>query len=254
MDSFYQDYMLNNNSNSNFPSSYFTEMDKYQNYFWFKYRLDLVTYFLSHQIYDYTLEIGCGNGNNLAHLKSKLNLGEIYASDIFEESLSQCKSLQVNLLRMDCLDIPFESYFDLAIMLDVLEHIPEDSLALEQVNKSLTKKGRLLLTVPQHQSLWSKHDELNCHVRRYGKKDLEKKLDQAGFHIIKSTSFVSLLLPALFASRLFKPVKESPFEDMSISSSLNNILYRICSIEMKMIKKFNLPWGSSRLVLCEKRS
>ena len=75
---------------------------------------------------------------------------------------------------------------------------PEDETVLRQVAKALRPGGRLLITVPQHQFLWSATDETAHHVRRYScQSDLRAKTERAGFHVLRVSSFVSFLLPLM---------------------------------------------------------
>ena len=68
--------------------------------------------------------------------------------------------------QFNLLDTPFEDEFNAVCMFDVLEHIKEDALALKNVNKSLTHKGKLVLTVPSHMWLWNRDDAIAGHKTR----------------------------------------------------------------------------------------
>ena len=112
----------------------------------------------------------------------------------------------------------------------------------------------ILVTVPQHQWLWSKVDEEACHVRRYSAGELQRKLETAGFKILRSTSFVSTLLPAMVVSRLSwrgKPVESSDgMDELKISPWLNAIFGYMLGVESWFIGfGANLPFGGSLLVI-----
>jgi 2-polyprenyl-3-methyl-5-hydroxy-6-metoxy-1,4-benzoquinol methylase len=103
---------------------------------------------------------------------------------------------------------------------DVLEHVKEDERVIGQIHGALKPGGGAIIAVPQHPWLWSPADEAACHQRRYIRNELERKLQNAGFEILRSTSFNALLLPAMFASRIvmiakarlgeaFSPLSES---------------------------------------------
>ena len=85
---------------------------------------------------------------------------------------------------------------------DVLEHIEEDTTVLAEVAKAVRPGGGFMATVPQHPALWSLQDEHAHHVRRYTARGLRRKVEAAGFEVVRMTSFVSLLLPMLVAARL----------------------------------------------------
>ena len=72
---------------------------------------------------------------------------------------------------------------DFLYSINVLEHIENDELALYQIHKVLTKKGKVLIYVPAFQFLWTGLDDEVRHFRRYTKKSLEEKLEKCGFRI-----------------------------------------------------------------------
>ena len=84
---------------------------------------------------------------------------------------------------------------------DVIEHISEDEEALAQLRRAVRPGGGVLVTVPQHPRLWSPADDYGEHKRRYRRRELVEKVSAAGLEIERITSFVSLLLPAMIASR-----------------------------------------------------
>jgi len=158
---------------------------------------------------------------------------------------------------MDARCIPFENEFDVIGAFDVLEHIKEDEQVLAQMCISLKPKGLMLLTVPQHSWLWSSTDEYACHERRYAASDLHQKIELAGFRVIRSTSFITTLLPAMMISRFFlRKVSDKKFDataELKISPWLNALFSRLLGAELALIKRgFNFPVGGSRLVVARK--
>jgi hypothetical protein len=116
--------------------------------------------------------------------------------------------------------------------------------------------GGVLITVPQHRWLWSAVDEAACHVKRYSAKELERKVKAAGFEIMRSTSFVSLLLPMMLAARLVqrKPASDATAE-LRINKHLNWLFRKIMSIEFNLIRHgLNFKLGGSRLLIARKTS
>src|SRR6185312_3944233 len=84
--------------------------------------------------------------------------------------------------------------FDFAVTLDVIEHLEDDLGALRELRRTVVPGGALLVTVPAYQWLWSGHDEINHHHRRYTRGSLQKVAEQAGWHQQRTTYFNSLLL------------------------------------------------------------
>jgi SAM-dependent methyltransferase len=160
-------------------------------------------------------------------------------------------------MQMDARSIPFENEFDVIGAFDVLEHIKEDEKVLAQMCMALKPEGLMLLTVPQHAWLWSPIDEYAFHERHYAAPDLHQKIEAAGFRVIRSTSFVTTLLPAMMISRfLQKKVSDKKFDataELKISPWLNALFSRLLGAELALIKRgFNFPVGGSRLVVARK--
>jgi 2-polyprenyl-3-methyl-5-hydroxy-6-metoxy-1,4-benzoquinol methylase len=160
-------------------------------------------------------------------------------------------------MQLDARTIPFREEFDVIGLFDVLEHVEEDEQALMQIHTSLKPGGIMLLTVPQHMWLWSSIDEYACHVRRYAVSDLQRKIETAGFHVMRSTSFVTILLPAMMISRFFqKKSSDKSFDataELRISPWLNSVFFKLLGAELAAIKMgFCFPIGGSRLVVARK--
>ena len=121
------------------------------------------------------LEVGCGTGQNLWYIhhhdqhskKVKKLIGlDPHAKDLNDHHLDPSKTLLLHRFS----DIDFQA--DLLLAMDVLEHIKDDLSALKLWSKTLKKDGIMLITVPAFQCLWSSHDELLGHHRRYTKSSL----------------------------------------------------------------------------------
>jgi 2-polyprenyl-3-methyl-5-hydroxy-6-metoxy-1,4-benzoquinol methylase len=158
---------------------------------------------------------------------------------------------------MDARHIPYESELDAIGAFDVLEHIEEDVSVLQQMYKALKPGGFVFITVPQHRWLWSAVDEYACHVRRYGASELHQKVCRAGFQIIRSTSFVSTLMPAMYLSRLLQGNKTdmnmNDVAGLRINPILNKIFEWFLGFEWALIRVgFSLPVGGSRLLVARK--
>jgi hypothetical protein len=115
----------------------------------------------------------------------------------------------------------------------------------------------MLITVPQHAWLWSPLDEYAFHERRYAAQDLHQKIEAAGFSVIRSTSFVTSLLPAMMISRfLHKKVTDKKFDaaaELKISPWLNALFSRMLGAELAVIRRgIDFPIGGSRLVVARK--
>lgn len=230
--------------------------------FWFRSRNKLLMWVIKKYCPNFQslLEIGCGTGYVLSGISKKFPHSNLFGSEIFTAGLSFASERLplVKLMQMDARNIPFENEYDVIGAFDVLEHIKEDEEVLSQVYSALKPEGVMLLTVPQHAWLWSPIDEYSCHERRYAAKDLHQKFEAAGFSVIRSTSFVTTLLPAMMISRFkTKKVSDKQFDaaaELNISPWLNSLFTRMLSAEVALIKAgINFPVGGSRLVIAKKR-
>lgn len=245
-----------------FKASYFPELARLESAnFWFRARNRLILWALRQYRPDFKslLEIGCGTGYVLSAISESFPNTTRSGSDLFVAGLGfASKRLPtVRFMQMDARKIPFQEEFDVIGAFDVLEHIKEDELVLAQVRDALRPGGFVFLTVPQHAWLWSAVDEYAFHVRRYSSADIHRKIEAQGFRVIRSTSFVTTLLPAMMISRLFqRDAKDKNFDagaELKISPWLNSIFYKMLSTELVLIKSgIDLPWGGSRFVVAAK--
>lgn len=150
------------------------------------------------------LDAGCGSGRTLLQLARYCP--EVAGLELNQEAAEVARgrgSFDVQIGRVEELPWPGES-FDLITCLDVIEHTPDDVVALEELRRVTRPGGWLLLTVPAYQALWSRHDEVNHHYRRYSRQRLLRALRDSGWTLERITSFNSVLLPAAAAVRLLQ--------------------------------------------------
>lgn len=228
--------------------------------FWFDYRNKIIfwtlqKFFPSCQSF---IEVGCGTGFVLEMLKNKSKIPFLYGSDLFKEGL-EFASKRVsctNFYQLDLMEkIPFSNEFDGIGAFDVLEHIKEDFTALENLYKACKSEGGIIITVPQHQFLWSLSDEIACHYRRYKKNNLISSIEKAGFKVCYSSSFISLLFPLMFLSRLFPFItkKRTVLDELEINFILNVVFKIICNIELIFLKLgVKFPFGGSLIIVAKK--
>jgi SAM-dependent methyltransferase len=188
-----------------FKASYFSDLARLEtDHFWFQSRNRLIVWALEKYCPGFRsfLEIGCGTGYVLSGIAKAYPALELHGSEIFTAGLgfAAARLPRAHFMQRDARKIPFVDEFDAIGAFDVLEHIEEDEQVLLQVHDALKPRGTMLLSVPQHAWLWSPIDDYACHVRRYGAKELHKKVENAGFELVRSTSFVSSLLPAMLVA------------------------------------------------------
>ena len=247
--------------NNYFEAKYFERLFKVEAAnFWFRGRNKLLIWALRKYFpqAESFFEIGCGTGYVLSGIRKEFQNLHLYGSDIFANGLSYAEKRlsDVLLFQMDARRIPFEKEFDVLGAFDVLEHIDEDAIVLQQMFRAIKSGGGMLITVPQHRFLWSKVDKYSFHKRRYTKKELIKKVKNAGFQIVFITSFVSFLLPLMFLSRMRREVSADKFDllaELKIGYTKNRALENVLTTERIFIKHgFSFPAGGSLLIIAKR--
>jgi SAM-dependent methyltransferase len=147
------------------------------------------------------LDAGCGSGRMLDELS---RYGEAFGIDSSAWAVAAGRGRghpDVTLGTVEHMPYP-DGIFDLVTCLDVLEHTPDHELTLAELLRVTAPGGHLIVTVPAYQSLWSAHDEVNRHYRRYRRRTLRSAALGAGWKVTRDTHFNSILLPAAALVRL----------------------------------------------------
>jgi SAM-dependent methyltransferase len=229
--------------------------------FWFRSRNRLIADLARHFFWDASavIEVGCGTGYVLGALARALPGARIAGSEIHESALRFARRRNPgvgDLFQLDACALPFTDAFDLICAFDVLEHIETDDAALAEMYRALRTGGGLLLSVPQHPSLWSRNDELAHHKRRYRRGELEAKCRKAGFDVVMSSSFVSTLVPVMALRRLTEGQKADydPGGEMTLPVWLDRGFEALLEMErMFIMRGGRLPVGGSRFVVAKKQ-
>jgi SAM-dependent methyltransferase len=156
------------------------------------------------------IEVGCGTGFVSRYLK-KLGY-HVECGDLYIEGLQYCKERSAGeaYYQFNLYDPVFSEEYDAYCAFDVLEHLDDDRLALDNIHAGLKPGGLLFLTVPACGMLWSYADEHAGHKRRYSSGDLEAKVRAAGFEVVRLSYFMAFLFPAIALSRLFSRTRQTP--------------------------------------------
>jgi SAM-dependent methyltransferase len=151
------------------------------------------------------LDAGCGSGRNMVDLQ---HYGPVTGIELSPPSVQAARARGVGeVIEGSVLEMPFpQDTFELAVSLDVIEHLEDDVAALRELRRVVAPGGRLLVTVPAYQWLWSRHDVVNHHHRRYSRSTLVRAAESAGWRAERTTHFNSLLLPLAAAMRALEPL------------------------------------------------
>lgn len=197
------------------------------------------------------LEIGAGTGGNISMLEQFGSVVGVEMSDLARD-IAYEKTGRMFLEGYLPNNIPVaESTFDLICLFDVLEHVAEDENSLATIHGMLKPKGRLLLTVPAHQWLWSKHDVELHHFRRYSSNQLRERVEKAGFVVDKLTYTNAALFPVAAFMRLMDRMRDAkvPSGHAIPPSVLNIAMKTVFSAESHIIANTTLPLGVSLLAV-----
>lgn len=228
-------------------------------HWWYVARRDILADFIAREVNPpkgaRILEIGCGTGHNLPMLGA---FGEVDAIEIdpaARDIASKRLGKEVGSSPLPELTGVADGQYDMIAVLDVVEHIEDDVAALEAMAKRLKPGGTILITVPAHQWMWSAHDVVNHHKRRYSKATLTAALERAGLKWRKLGYFNSLLFPAAVAARLAgKLTGKDDSDDSPPAKPLNAIFEKIFGLERHLVGRMPLPPGLSLIVLAQPKS
>ncbi|MFG0317651.1 MAG: class I SAM-dependent methyltransferase [Planctomycetota bacterium JB042] len=198
------------------------------------------------------VDVGPGYGVNAEILAPR---GRLAALDLDPASLRACDGATP--VRADAVRPPLRpGSIDLLCALDVLEHLDDDAEALLAWRQALRPDGRLLLSVPAFPALWGRQDVLSEHRRRYRRAPLEALLRAAGFDVLRSTYFNTLLFPPIALMRIgMRPFLSRSVRDggsdleVSLPFGLDRIPYALFAAEASWLARRDLPFGVSLLAL-----
>ncbi len=247
------------------PSFYETYYHHENNHWWFRWRYELITglvrsLHLSPECR--ILDAGCGTGQMLRHL---CNFGRAVGVDSSPEAIHFAASRDVDRLVLGSIfDLPFApESFDCVLSLDVIEHVDDDRQLVKHLYSVVKPGGYVIVTVPAFQSLWSEHDEVNWHKRRYRSNQLEHLLKETGLEIERITYCNTALFVPILAARKLKNLKnrlwprrvenDVPGSDLNeLPKPLNEGLFHLMQAERRFMTRRNLPFGVSLLAIGRK--
>ncbi len=197
------------------------------------------------------LDAGCGSGRNMVELARR---GTVTGVELSQPSVEKARERGCGeVVEGSVLEMPFpDASFDLAVSLDVIEHLEDDLGALRELRRVVAPGGRLLVTVPAYGWLWSGHDEINHHQRRYTMRSLRTVAEQAGWREERTSYFNSLLLPVAIVLRVLdrfnRKTTESSLDLWVPPELVNRTLEVPLTLESQLIARGGrIPAGLSLL-------
>lgn len=176
------------------------------------------------------IEIGASGGGNCRVLAA--HGWDVLATEYLAEGVEIARARGLNAIQADARDLPLPSRsFDLLVAFDVLEHIDDDERAAAEIMRILRPGGTALIAVPNGMDLWSQHDVLNNHIRRYDRDGLTKLIEGAGLVIETLWSWNVLLRPVVKRRRNNATAADNEHDVVAVNPVLNLALGGIVKIE-----------------------
>jgi SAM-dependent methyltransferase len=199
------------------------------------------------------LDVGCGDALSLPMLSSLSKQAEAWGIEIDKNTLIPGNPLHSRIYDRPLGDPLYEKMrFDLITALDVVEHIEDDQSVVDHMMQMLVPGGTLLITVPALPALWTQHDEMNKHFRRYTRQSLTELLAPHGELLDCRYLYTSLALPKLALAALQRIRPSKPSTPQVPFAPLNRLLTGYCKAEWQLARRLRMPFGSSLIAAVRK--
>jgi SAM-dependent methyltransferase len=209
------------------------------------------------------LDAGCGTGQNLANIKERIT-SRANGFDVSYHAIPFWKERGLkNVYLASTNEIPLpDDTFDAVISVDILcEDAVDDEQALNELGRVTKPGGFIILIVPAYEWLMTEEHHRAVHAtKRYSRKYMITMLQKLPVEIIRVTHFFAFLFPAIAGYRLALRTfsRKSNIQPRSelkhLPVVLNNLLCGIVKLEERVIRKNDLPFGSSILAVARKVS
>lgn len=237
-----------------------------RNHWWFKVRARIILFLIDKSLADNPkdglkiLNVGAATGST-SEILSKY--GQVTSLEFDKDCCDFAKNnLNLDIINGSVLELPFATQsFDLVCAFDVIEHVDDDFTAVTEMKRVCKNGGLVVVTVPAYMSLWSQHDVVNQHFRRYTQKNLLQLFDKIELKPNTNTYFNTLLFLPIFVFRIIgklipnKWIRNGAGSDATImnhNSFINKLMYSIFGIELILLKFIKLPFGVSLFLSSKK--
>ena len=223
-------------------------------HWWYRARREILARLIERQVKPPAgariLEIGCGTGHNLDMLGRFGTVDAVEMDDAARAVASQRLGRPAKMATLPELTGVEKGSYDLVALLDVLEHVDEDRASLESIAERLKPGGRILLTVPAHPWMWSAHDVVNHHKRRYTKKGFREVIEAAGLKVELLSYFNSLLFPLAAGARLAgRLTGKEDSDDKLPPRPVNSLFEALFNLERHALGRVPFPPGVSLVAI-----
>lgn len=237
-----------------------------RNNWWFQARLKILELIIKKYNENYKcplriLNVGVATGATSEMLQ---NYGEVTSIEFDKDCCAFLKAFtNVSVVHGSVLDLPFEeNSFDLVCCFDVIEHVANDKKAIQELNRVCAADGHIFITVPAFQLLWSNHDVINHHFRRYVSDEVKKMFCTLPLTLVYATYFNFFLFVPIAIFRISTKLLNILLKENNKGSDfdykfgfLQTIFYKILYSESYfMLRGISFPFGISFMCLYKKES
>jgi len=241
------------------PISYEIEAKIEATHWWFVGRRKLFSSIIQELALDLNssiLDIGTSTGTNLRMLR-ELGFNNVVGVDLSEEAIRWCAEKKLgNVKKGNVYSIPSESdFFRLILATDIIEHVEDDVLALNEILRVMKPGGYGIITVPAFLSLWGLQDEVSHHKHRYRSNELKQKMNERGF-ILQEIFYFNyfLFLPIWLIRKIINIFQLNIASENQINSPwINSILTQVFIFDILSARKIHPPFGVSLFALVRKK-
>lgn len=235
-------------------------------HWWFTVRLQILEDYVKRKIYNGSplkiLNVGIATGATSQMLEK---YGDVTSLEYDEDCCEFLREeLGMEVINGSVLELPFaDNEYDLVCAFDVVEHVEDDVLAVQEMKRVCKTGGDVFITVPALMSLWSQHDEVNHHFRRYKMKGVKALFTKENDGKERySTYFNSKLFLPIYLFRQLsnilpkrKTEKNSGSDFAVFNNGLTNkLLAALFKIELYWLRISKYPIGVSILYSWRKKS
>ena len=227
-------------------------------YWWYQARAELLRVALERYVGHprRILDVGSADGPSVAWLRG---VAQHVSLDLDPRGLRSPDGVCGSVLQL-----PFaDGAFDVVSAFDVVEHCEPESRALGELHRVLAPGGRLLISVPAYQWAWSDHDVANGHHRRYTRARAVAAVEETGLVVERATYAFATVFPMFAGERLLRrarrraggQVADGPADVVGVpqlSPALERLLLRLTRLDERVLRRRDLPFGSSVLLAARK--
>ncbi len=203
------------------------------------------------------LDFGCGSGYLVAELAK--NGFDSYGVDISSEAIEYGRRQGIqNISVIDSHRLEFaDNHFNSVLLMDVIEHLEDESWAMKEVERVLKPGGTAVIMVPAFKFLWGVQDEIAHHYRRYTLPHLLDVVNKTTkLRPVRKSYFNTFLFPPIAAVRLVSRWfnLKGRQSDFDINNGLmNTAFFSVFNAERHILRHVNFPFGVSILLVLKKK-